>query len=28
LLFHGIADSGVATALIDSIEDLFNPAFA
>jgi hypothetical protein len=28
LLLHGIADSGVATALIESVEDLFNPAFA
>jgi PE-PPE domain len=26
--FHGVADSGAITALLDTIEDLFNPAYA
>ena len=25
---HGVADSGAITALLDTIEDLFNPAYA
>jgi hypothetical protein len=24
---HGIADSGAITALLDTVEDLFNPAY-
>ena len=24
---HGVADSGAITALVDTVEDLFNPAY-